>query len=123
MMKSLRLLQAQTDSGRGPALRTISRATARAEDRYERLACAAANGAVSLHNAEIAGASLAFCALLALRSLLALRPLETLSALGTLTALRARNALGPLRALGTCRTLRSCFALGTGFATTTGQEN
>jgi hypothetical protein len=98
MMKSLGLLQAQTDSWRGSAFRTISRAATRAENRYERLACVAADSAVSLHNAQIGGASFAFRPFLALRSLLALRPL---GALCTLSALRARNTLDPLRALGT----------------------
>src|ERR1019366_7265098 len=106
-----RLLDAQTDRGSRPALRTIRSATARTEHRHQRFARLATHRPIGLDGPDVRCPGITFVALV---SFVARGSLGTLRTLGTCGTLRARDTLYPLSTLGACRSLSARITLGTG---------
>jgi hypothetical protein len=106
-----RLLDAETDCGDGPALRTIRGATARTEHRHQRFTRLATHRPIGLNGPDVRCPGITFVALVSFVTRGSLRTLRTLGSCGTL---RARDTLYALSTLGACRSLSARITLGTG---------
>jgi hypothetical protein len=106
-----RLLDAETDRGSGPALRTIRGATARTEDRHQRLTRLATHHPIGLDGPDVRCPGITFVALVSFVTRGSLRTLRTLSSCRTL---RTCDTLYSLSTLGACRSLSARITLGAG---------